>query len=68
MIASLTGRITQTELGTVIIDVGGVGYLVHGTGRMIASLPSPPEMCTLLIEMVVREDAITLYGLSLIHI
>ena len=64
MIASLTGRITQTELGTVIIDVGGVGYLVHGTGRMIASLPSPPEMCTLLIEMVVREDAITLYGFT----
>jgi Holliday junction DNA helicase RuvA len=62
MIASLTGRITHTELGTVIIDVGGVGYLVHGTGRMISALPHAPEICTLLVEMVVREDAITLYG------
>ncbi len=42
MIASLTGRITQTELGTVIIiDVGGVGYLVHGYNGMIYDLPSP---------------------------
>lgn len=62
MIASLTGRIISTDLSYVIIDVGGVGYLVHGTGRMIAALPSAPESCTLLIEMVVREDAITLYG------
>jgi len=62
MIASLTGRVTSTELSNFIIDVGGVGYLVHGTGRMISALPLAPEICTILIEMVVREDAITLYG------
>ncbi len=62
MIALLTGRIAQREEGSCIVDVGGVGYLVHVSTRTLAALPSGAETARLLIETHVREDAIILYG------
>lgn len=50
------------EDGSCVIDVGGVGYLVHASTRTLAALPTAPEIARLLIETQVREDAITLYG------
>ena len=62
MIALLTGRVEQVESGACIIDVGGVGYLVQASTRTLAALPHPPEIARVLVETVVREDAILLYG------
>ena len=62
MIAQLTGRVEALEEGRCIVDVNGVGYLVHASTRTLAALPAPPEVARLLVETHVREDAILLYG------
>ena len=61
MIAKLTGRIEALELGSCIVDVNGVGYLVHASTRTLSALPAG-NIGSLLIETQVREDAITLFG------
>ena len=63
MIAKLTGKVDSLEDGRCVIDVGGVGYLVHASSRTLAALPAGGS-ASLLIEMHVREDAITLYGFA----
>jgi Holliday junction DNA helicase RuvA len=64
MIAQLTGRIDALADGTCIVDVNGVGYLVHASSRTLAALPQPPTPAKLLVETHVREDAILLYGFA----
>lgn len=64
MIAQLTGRIDQVAEGGCIVDVNGVGYLVHASTRTLAALPPSPAAARLLIETHVREDAILLYGFA----
>ncbi len=64
MIAQLTGRIEGIEADRCIIDVGGVGYLVHASTRTLAALPTPPAIARIMVETQVREDAITLYGFA----
>jgi holliday junction DNA helicase RuvA len=58
----LTGLIAGMEADRCIVDVGGVGYLVHASTRTLSALPAPPEVARLLVETHVREDAIMLYG------
>jgi len=64
MIAQLTGLVDALEDGRCVIDVAGVGYLVHASSRTLAALPRPPEMAKLLVETHVREDAIQLFGFT----
>lgn len=64
MIAQLTGRIEALADGTCIVDVNGVGYLVHASSRTLAALPRPPAPAKVLVETHVREDAILLYGFA----
>lgn len=64
MIAQLTGRIEALSDGTCIVDVNGVGYLVHASSRTLAALPQPPAPAKVLVETHVREDAILLYGFA----
>jgi holliday junction DNA helicase RuvA len=64
VIARLTGRIETRDDTSCIIDVNGVGYLVHASTRTLAALPTPPEIARLLIETHLREDAILLYGFT----
>ncbi|MDE2582476.1 MAG: Holliday junction branch migration protein RuvA [Rhodospirillales bacterium] len=64
MIALLTGRIAALEAESCVVDVGGVGYLVHASSRTLGALPQPPSPARLLIETQVREDAILLYGFA----
>jgi len=63
MIGRLEGRIHQIDPGRVLIDVGGVGYLVSTTLRAIHELGAS-ERAALLIHTQVRDDAIELYGFS----
>ena len=64
MIAQLTGRIEAMADGTCIVDVNGVGYLVHASSRTLSALPQPPAPAKVLVETHVREDAILLYGFA----
>ena len=61
MIAYLRGRVIATHEDAVVLDVGGVGYLVHCATRTLAGLGSG-EAVELHVETQVREDAITLFG------
>ncbi len=64
MIAQLAGRILQVESDRCVVDVNGVGYLVHTSTRTLAELPQGGAVAVVLTEMQVREDAITLYGFA----
>lgn len=61
VIASLTGRVARIELDALVLEVGGIGYLVRTTPQALASTRHGAEL-TLHTEMVVREDSLTLYG------
>ena len=62
MIASLRGKVQYKQPGTVILDVGGVGYEVITSSRTYDTLPPTGEEIFLLVHTYVREDAITLFG------
>ena len=62
MIAQLRGILSHTAETHAIIDVQGVGYLVHISGRTQGQLVAQDEAVTVLTEMIVREDSMTLYG------
>ncbi|WP_424362646.1 Holliday junction branch migration protein RuvA [Methylocystis parvus] len=64
MIGKLKGLIDSYGEDFVIIDVNGVGYVVHCSGRTLQKLPRPGEAAALAIETQVREDAIRLFGFS----
>jgi Holliday junction DNA helicase RuvA len=64
MIASLTGKILRKAEDSVIIDVGGVGYLVSVPLSTLGSLPEAGGDASLLIHTHLREDAIHLYGFA----
>ena len=61
MIARLRGIIEEIGLDGVLVDVAGTGYLVQVSTRTRAALPNG-AVATLLIDMQIREDAITLFG------
>ncbi len=64
MIGKLKGLVDSTGDDWVILDVGGVGYVVHCSARTLASLPSAGEAVALSIETYVREDQIRLFGFA----
>ena len=64
VIALLTGRVEGLDMSSCVIDVSGVGYLVQASTRTLAALPTPPALARVLVETVVREDAILLYGFA----
>jgi Holliday junction DNA helicase RuvA len=62
MIAKLHGILDETGDDWLIIDVGGVGYKVFATGRMLSGLPAGGAEVVLHIEMHMREDHVHLFG------
>lgn len=61
MIAKLKGIIENIGEDCCIIDVNGVGYLVNMSSRSLSKLKQN-EYASLLIETVIKEDSITLFG------
>jgi holliday junction DNA helicase RuvA len=64
MIARLRGRLDSRGADHLVIDVGGVGYLVHGSTRTLAALPGLGEALDLHVETQVRAESIMLYGFA----
>ena len=62
MIGKLKGIIDSYGEDFIIVDVSGVGYLVHCSARTLQALPAAGEPVTLAIETHVREDQIRLFG------
>jgi len=64
MIGRIAGVILHRAMDHVLIDVRGVGYIVHVSDRTAASLPPVGEACALYTELLVREDLLQLFGFS----
>jgi Holliday junction DNA helicase RuvA len=62
LIGKLKGVVDAYGEDFVIVDVHGVGYVVHCSSRTLQNLPKTGEAATLSIETHVREDMIRLYG------
>jgi Holliday junction DNA helicase RuvA len=62
MIAQLRGSLGDKRPNQVLVDVSGVGYLVHIPLSTFYALGDLHSNVTLLIHTQVREDAISLYG------
>lgn len=62
MIGQLRGRLADKRPNQVLVDVGGVGYLVQVPLSTYAALSELHTEVTLLIHTHVREDALALYG------
>jgi Holliday junction DNA helicase RuvA len=64
MIARLRGRIAGRARGAVIVDVNGVGYLVHASPSVLRLGSADGGGVTVEVHTVVREDALQLYGFA----
>lgn len=62
MIASLRGKIVQKGPESLVLDVHGVGYRVHISLGTFYELPDVGETVTLHTHLVVRDDALELFG------
>lgn len=62
MIGKVSGRLDYKGEDHVLIEAGGIGYIVHCAPGTIAALPGPGEAAALYTEMVVREDLMQLFG------
>jgi holliday junction DNA helicase RuvA len=63
MISSVTGKVKVISSNSVVIEVGGVGILVNVPLRVIETI-SIGNLVDLHTHLIVREDALTLYGFS----
>ena len=62
MIGRLTGRLASKSPDQVLLDVGGVGYLVHIPLSTFYELPEIEASASLFVHTHVREDTLALYG------
>jgi len=63
MISSISGKVTSKSISSIVVEVGGVGILVQVPGRMAAGL-SIGNLVNFHTYLIVREDALTLYGFT----
>lgn len=63
MIATLAGRVAQVGLDRIVIEVGGLGLLVHTTPAT-ASAQRRGQDALVWTSLVVREDSLTLFGFA----
>ena len=64
MINRLRGTLVEKDTEGVVIDVGGVGYRTSASLATLRALPSLGEECVIHTRMVVREDAMLLFGFA----
>ncbi len=64
MIAKLKGLLDETGADWAVIDVAGVGYLVHCSSKTLAALGEPGEGCTVYTDLQVSENDMRLLGFA----
>ena len=64
MIHRLRGILVEKDTEGVLLDVGGVGYRASASLGTLRALPSLGEECVIHTRMVVREDAMLLFGFA----
>jgi Holliday junction DNA helicase RuvA len=58
----VSGRLDYRGADHVLIDTGGVGYIVYCSDRTLAAMPAPGEAVALYTDLLVREDLMQLIG------
>jgi len=64
MIGKLSGRIEYKGNDHAMLDVRGVGYVVHCSERTLTALPGPGDEASLYTELLAREDLLQLMGFT----
>src|SRR5689334_21196993 len=64
MIAQVKGTVVARAPDHVVVDCGGVGYQLAVSSRALTGIPSAGKEVTLLAHLIVREDAMQLYGFA----
>ncbi|ANU08819.1 Holliday junction branch migration protein RuvA [Paraurantiacibacter namhicola] len=64
MIAKLTGRLDETGADWAVIDVRGVGYLVHCSSKTLSALGGEGDDCTVFTDLQVSENDMRLLGFA----
>ncbi|KRA79794.1 Holliday junction branch migration protein RuvA [Altererythrobacter sp. Root672] len=64
MIAKLTGRLDESGADWAVIDVQGVGYLVHCSSKTLAALGIAGDECTVFTDLQVSENDMRLLGFA----
>ncbi len=64
MIGKIAGRVDYRGSDHVLIDVKGVGYIIHVSDRTLAALPALGEVAALYTDLLVREDLLQLFGFT----
>ena len=64
MIYRLRGTLVEKDAEGVVVDVGGVGYRSSASLATLRALPSLGEECVIHTRLVVREDAMLLFGFA----
>ncbi len=64
MIAKLTGKIDELGIDFLVIDVGGVGYLVQASARTLSAIGSIGEITSIYTQMQVSENDMRLIGFA----
>ena len=62
MIGRISGRLDWRGSDHVLIDVRGVGYIVHVSERTLRAMPPVGEAVSLYTDLLVREDLLQLFG------
>lgn len=62
MIGKLSGVVDWKGVDQVLLDVRGVGYIIHVNDRTLAALPAVGEAAALYTDLLVREDLLQLFG------
>jgi Holliday junction DNA helicase RuvA len=64
MIASLRGTLIHIGVDHLVVETGGVGWLVYAPRTVLGAAGAVGEPIFLHTQMIVREDAMTLYGFA----
>jgi holliday junction DNA helicase RuvA len=64
VIASVAGRLVEADADGLVVEVGGVGLRIHASAAAARSAQESPAAVRLQTHLVVREDALTLYGFA----
>lgn len=64
MIASIRGTLLSSGADHLVLETGGVGFLIFAPRSVLASAGSPGDTLQLYTNLQVREDSLTLYGFS----
>lgn len=62
MIHFIKGELVTSQAGQLIVENGGIGYLIEVPLSVVSSLPLPGQTVEIYTELYVREDILKLYG------